>query len=238
MSRIAWSFSRLNDFEQCPRMFQGKYILKDFPKENFNSPHLQRGKDVHKELEDAIGKGTPLHPSRQWIAPVIEKIRASSMIKAELQVCFNARRKMCSWFDKQAWCRMIFDLICASGEEHIVMIDWKTGKVRTDSTDQLRMFTAGVFDMHPKAQKVTTAYVFVDHPTAPMVYVEYTRDQLEAIWQEFGDRSELIQLANESGNWPEKPTYKCMFCPAEIGQCSQMTPELKEKRRKFENKRG
>ena len=240
MNYIAWSYSRLSDFEQCPRLFQGKNISKDFPKENFNSPHLQRGKDVHKELENAVVKGSVLHESRQWLMPLIDKVRSYSKIGVELQMCLDPAHKQIDWFGKKgtAWCRMIFDLLVSPNDSIVVMIDWKTGKVRAESTDQLKLFSAGVFDKYPKAQKVLTAYVWVDHPTAPMTWVEYTRADYAAIWEEFGDRAELIQLANESGQWPERPTYKCMFCPANIGQCSNMTSEMKEKRRKFEAKRG
>ncbi len=233
---IAWSYTRLNTFEQCPRKFQGMYVTKDFPKENFNSPHLQRGKDVHKELEDACATGAPLHPSRAWMQPIIDAVRRNSMVLVEKQVCFNANKKMISWFDKNAWCRMIFDLIATDDEQLIISIDWKTGKVRAESKDQLKLFTAGVFEKFPNAQRVLTAYVWADHPTAPMTYVEYSRKQLESIWEEFGDRAELIQLANESGNWLEKESHLCMFCPAEIGQCSKMTGEVKEKRRRYEEK--
>ncbi len=236
MKPVAWSFSRLNDFEQCPRKFQGKYILKDFPKENFDSPHLIRGKEVHKELENAVVKGTPLHPSREFLAPIVTALRGSKVVEAELQVCFDANRKSRSWFDKNAWCRMVFDVIASDDERYVISLDWKTGKVRRESKDQLKLFTAGIFERYPKAQKVLTAYIWVDHPTEAPAWVEYTRDQNESIWQEFGDRAELIQLANESGNWPEKPSYLCMFCPANIGQCSNMTAEVKAKRAKFEAK--
>lgn len=217
-------------------MFQGKYVLKDFPKESFDSPHLIRGKDVHKELEDAVVKGTPIHKSRSFLQPLIDSLRGHSLIEAELQVCFDANKRMKSWFDKNAWCRMIFDVIATNDKESIITIDWKTGKVRRDSKDQLKLFTAGLFEKFPRATKVLTAYVWVDHPTEPPTWVEYTRDQKDDIWLEFGDRAELIQIANESGNWLEKPSFLCMFCPANIGQCSNMTAELKEKRAKYEAK--
>lgn len=236
MKPIAWSWSRLSDFEQCPRMFQGKYVSKDFPKESFTSPHLIRGKDIHKELEDALTKGLPLHPSRAWLAPVINAVKYQAMMQAELQVCFDQRRHVKSWFDKAAWCRMIFDVICSQDDELVIMLDWKTGKVRHESKDQLRLFAAGALDRFPDANRVLTAYVWVDHPTEKMTYVEYNRSQLEHIWEEFGDRAELIQLAQESGNWIEKPTFKCMFCPANVGQCSNMTTELKDKRAAYEAK--
>jgi hypothetical protein len=220
-------------------MFQGKHVLKDFPKENFNSPHLQRGKDIHKELENAVAHGTPIHMSRIFLKPLVDAIRRQNVALVEMQLCFDAGFGERTWFDtKNAWVRMGLDLTTYNDETFIIVIDWKSGKVRRDSKDQLRLFAGGAFKKYPKAKKVLTAYFWTDHPLEAPLWAEYTRDQCDEIWQEFGDRSELIQLANESGNWPEKPTYKCMFCPAEIGQCSNMTPELKEKRRVFEAKRG
>lgn len=220
MKPLAWSYSRLNDFEKCARMFQGKHVAKDFPKENFDSPHLIRGKDIHAELERAVTKGTPLHPTRQWLQPVVNAIRSQSLILVEKQMCLDVRHRQVSWFNTdRAWCRVIFDVACTNDEQLIVIIDWKTGKVRHENTDQLRLFAGAAFDQFPEAQRVLTAYVWADHPTEKMTVKEYTRDQYVHIWEEFGDRAELINLAQESGNWPATPGFYCKFCPARLDQC-------------------
>lgn len=223
MKRIAWSYSRLNDFENCPRKFQGKYVSKDFPKENFDSPHLIRGRAVHKELEDAVVLGTPLDPTRKHLEPLVAALRRSKLVIAEQQVCFNARRQEKTWFAKDAWCRMIFDVIAGDSSHYMVNLDWKTGKVRRESKDQLKMFTGGIFEKYPDVQTVLTAYIWVDHPLEPPTWIEYKRRDNESIWEEFGDRSEMIQLANEAGNWPATPNPLCKWCPAAVGQCEFKT---------------
>ena len=51
MPKIAWSWSRIECFEQCPHKFHHKNILKDVP--FVSNAALEKGKRVHKDLEDA-----------------------------------------------------------------------------------------------------------------------------------------------------------------------------------------
>lgn len=56
MGEIALSWSRLSDYQQCPLKFKLKYIEKDkmFKEDESQSPHLVRGSNVHKALENYV----------------------------------------------------------------------------------------------------------------------------------------------------------------------------------------
>lgn len=56
--KYALSHSRLSDFNQCPLKFKLKYIDKavNFQMDATKSPHLVRGGNVHKALENYIIK--------------------------------------------------------------------------------------------------------------------------------------------------------------------------------------
>ena len=146
-----------------------------------------------------------------------DTINKATQVLPELQVTFNARMNEVSWFDKKAWCRVIFDLLIIVGDFALI-IDWKTGKVKPYS-DQLKLFAGAVMTKYPQVKRVLSAYVWLEHPTQAPVWAEYTRKDQEAIWMEFGDRAELIQLANESGNWPAKKNMFCGWCDASESQC-------------------
>ena len=225
---IAWSWSRLSDFEQCPRKFQGRYITKDFPKPDFDAPHFVKGRAAHKLLEDHFKGEGELHGTVtengldfsfdfRFLSKISDEIKKHRRVFPELQVTFDVRMNEISWFDKKAWCRVIFDLLIIIGD-YAVIIDWKTGKVK-EYSDQLKLFAGAVMTKYPNIKKVLTCYVWVDHPKQPPVWAEYTDKDREHIWQEFGDRSELIQLANESGNWPAKKNIFCKWCDALPSQC-------------------
>lgn len=229
---MAWSYSRLNDFEKCPKMFQGKYVTKEFPQADFSAPHLQRGKDVHKELEIAVKTGNYdlLREESKFMIPLLEAARRGignrkhKGFESEQQKAFDAQLKEVSWFDpkkgpKRVWCRIIMDLMVFCSGDVLVILDWKTGKIR-DVVDQLGLFSAGGFALYPDVKKVIAAFVWCDHPKALPLVVEYERKDAEKLWREFGDRAELIQLSLESGVWEPKPMpFNCKYCPALPSQC-------------------
>lgn len=232
--QIAWSWTRLDTFELCPRKFQGSYVLKDFPKPDFDAPHFAKGKGVHEALENYLKDGTPItNPivytdqkgnvteitiNLDFLKPLLDKMRSAKDKHIEIQVCYDQELNEISWFDKRAWCRVIFDALIIVGDRAFV-IDWKTGKVKRYS-DQLKLFAGAVFSSYPQVNRVLSAYVWCEHPNQKPIYAEYTRvKDAEAIWDEFGDRAELIQMANESGNWPAKKNMFCNWCDALPSQC-------------------
>ena len=249
---IAWSWSRLDCFELCPRKFQGTYVTKEFPKPDFDAPHFAKGKAAHFLMESHFKHNTPLHavvstktdssgkqyyvindpehpdktPSPieldflfdfRFLENFCRKIKEATHIEPELQVTFDVRMNELSWFSKKAWCRVIFDLLVIVGDTAFVF-DWKTGKVKQFS-DQLKLFAGAVMTKYPKVKKVLTAYIWLEHEKTPPEWKEFTRADQESIWLEFGDRAELIQMANESGNWPAKRNNFCNWCDALPNQC-------------------
>jgi len=226
--QIAWSWTRLNDFETCPRMFQGKYITKDFPKPDFDQLHFIKGRAIHKAIEDFLKEGVEIpfpivsgvnvfHVKLDFLKPLFDKLAHVDTRLVEENICFAFDLSKRSWFAKDAWCRVIFDCLVIVGDFALI-IDWKSGKVKRHS-DQLKLFAAAAMTLFPKVNRVMTAYVWCEHPTASPTFSEYTRADQDALWLEFGDRAELIQMASESGNWPAKKNNFCKFCDALPSQC-------------------
>lgn len=218
---IPWSYSRLNDFETCPKMFHEKHILKSVPYDD-TSPHLVKGRDYHEKLERAVkqvirqgGGGFPKEII--GVIPLIQDLvnhaRGASdepLFLTEQQRAMREDLKETGWFDKDVWVRVIWDWLIVPGDGTAVVIDWKTGKPWPDG-GQLKLFAAAAMAAYPDIQQVDTAYVYVEHKK--VTKERYTREEYAQIWDEFGERSELIQLANESGNWPAKPTQMgCRWC--------------------------
>jgi CRISPR/Cas system-associated exonuclease Cas4 (RecB family) len=216
MAELAWSYSRVECFEQCPRKFQLQNLIKA---ENFKfrtNPITERGKAVHTSLENAL-LGEPLPPELEHVAPIIAAIKAEyPEVQTERDIAFDRQLNMCDWFDTQVcWFRAQLDVLAINGTKAIIY-DWKTGKVR-DKPDQLRLYAAVVFLLYPEVQEVHTAFIFVDH--TKICDATYTRDQFQSIWDEFQERADLIQIANESNQWPPRKNHLCNWCDAKKDQC-------------------
>ena len=221
MPKLAWSYSQLNDFESCPKKFQSKYILKEWPKED-DSPHLVKGRRIHEAMEklvervqECLGGGfdRAIYGEVHHMIPLIQKLVSSGgRIETEVQQSLTEQLHPTGWFDKNTWVRGIFDLIIWF-DDHALVIDWKTGKPWPDN-GQLALFAAFAMAMESDIKYVDTAYVYIDHK-GKAEKKRYTREDFDALWQDFGDRSELIQIANESGNWEVKPSkMACKYCKA------------------------
>lgn len=215
--KIAWSWSRLETFEACPLKFQHMNILKTIP--FVTNDAMERGKRIHKSLEDAVKLNAPLSAEAAHMAPVIDSIKrvpGASLI-TEDQVAFNESMQRIGYFDKSVWLRVIMDLaIVQPSNRTATILDWKTGKVRPYS-DQLALSAMAGFVLWDDVDVITAAYVFVDHKTKTEAV--FKRDQYDSLLRKFGDRSEMIQLAMESGEWRPTPNQYCKWCPLSPAQC-------------------
>lgn len=214
MKEISWSYSALNDFENCPRAYQLRRVTKEIPFKE--TKEMAYGNKVHKHLEDRVNLKTALPPELEWLEKVIAKIEASGgEVVAEREIALDKGLKQCRWFDKSTWLRAKLDLTVRRPDSSIIM-DYKTGK-RKDDPDQLRLFAAVELTMRPEVETVKSGFIWtkfqkIDSHT-------FTRAQLPAIWGHFMPRVERIVKAHEKDEWPCKPSGLCGWCPATKAQC-------------------
>ena len=209
--KVAWSWSRLDCFEKCPRQFYERHIKKTIPFEQNDA--MRRGERIHKHIENAI-KGGSYDPEIKHMVPMIEKIRGANWDEQQVETEYALRddMKRTSWFGKDAWCRIKMDYIGIKGSK-AVTYDWKSGKNRGYS-DQLKLYGGAILHLWKEVEEVETAYVFVD--SKQVEKMTYYREDYQNIWDEFGERQELIQICNETNDWQEKPgAMACRFCPVE-----------------------
>ena len=219
--KIPWSWSRLALFEKCPKQFYHTNIVKDVVKPD--NKVFERGIRIHKKLEDAVKfKDTTLlagDPEVERMIPLINGLLNSGFqeMHAELELAWDISMRPTSWFGERGkphtwnqWLRCGYDF-AGIRDDVAVIWDWKTGK-NWGYTDQLKLFAATAFVKWPQVQKVKTAYVYVDQKeSSPKTFHRSSFDQM---WNDFGNRQELIQMANESGNWEPKPSnMNCKWCP-------------------------
>lgn len=225
MSTIALSHSRLSTYKQCPRKFKLQYIDKVFPDDSSN-PHFVRGNAIHEQLEKYLifKKVGKTHMAEPQMAPeaasargIIDGLAAfCDDLMSEQQLAINHDWNKCGWFDgDEVRYRAILDVLGFKNDSAIV-VDWKTGQVReyNEYGGQLHLNAAIVMSIHPKVQKVTCSYNFVDHKQT--ITVNFTRAELPQLQGYFDDQFEIV---NSDTKFEPKINPYCKWCPATKEQC-------------------
>jgi CRISPR/Cas system-associated exonuclease Cas4 (RecB family) len=218
---IALSFSRLSDYEQCPLKFKQKYIEKSYPDDS-NNPAFAKGNAIHKQLEDYVvylsSTDKDNKPSMttvtQAVTPMIDKLYTASNgnIFPEKQIAVDQNWEACTWFDPPhvVKYRAIIDCLVFLNDEELLIIDWKSGKVREyedGPTTQLKLTAVILFSLYPKIETITSSYMFVEHKKT--VSVKFSRDQLEDMRAAFDDAHKTVNLATD---FPHKKNRYCNWC--------------------------
>lgn len=212
---LPWSYSSLNAFETCPRRFYLTRITKEvIEKQTTATLH---GNEVHKALELAT-LGTKALPEKYAAyKPIVDKVRAATGKKlVEYKFALTRGFKPTTFFAKDAWVRGVIDLAVV-GPETAVVLDHKTGKVKTDG-DQLKLFAGVTFAAFPHVQRVKTGYLWLAHNA--VTHAEFRKEDTSTIWQDFLPRVARMEQALKDDRWVPKPSGLCKsWCPVGKKNC-------------------
>lgn len=220
-----WSYSALSDFNNCPKQFYEKRVIKSVVDEG--SEHTEWGTRVHKHFEDRQLLGTPLPPELAMHEPYMQRLDAfPGKLYAERKVALNTKREPCDFFDPNVWWRGVIDwtkidLVNRKGR----IRDYKTGKMH-NKFDQLKLFAVHTFYQYPEIEEITVAYYWTkDQLTTGETYY---RHQIDSIWSEFIPALRQYVEAFKTDTWQPRPSGLCN------GWCPVTTCEFwKPKRRKY-----
>lgn len=220
---IALSWSRLSDYQQCPRKFHLKYISKSFPPEDQKSIHLVKGEQLHKQLEDYViakngGAAMPLGFSpevRETLGYVDKLFEMFDQVHPEAQIACTEKWQPAEWFGKDVGWRSIWDVI-ALRPDNCFIGDYKSGKIYPygNSYGQLHLSAVIAMNKWPELPEVRAAYIYIEHKKITPVKV--TREELPAVQAFFDKKFEDVQMEKKF-----EPTANdnCKWCPATKAQC-------------------
>lgn len=212
----AWTYSRLESFETCPKKFYHLSVAKDH-----SDPPTEAtkwGERVHKAMEDRITIGTPLPEGMTQWESIADKIASLPGEKyAETKLAIDRGFQPTEW--KAAWSRGIADLLVTYNNTAVVL-DYKTGKRKP--SEQLALYAAYTFAYHPTVDKVTTGFVWLKEKKIDKE--QFERKDIPEIWQALLPKVRKLESAYERDAWPAKPSGLCRgWCP--VKSC----PHYKEK---------
>lgn len=205
---IAWSFSAVDSYRNCPRKFWAVKIEKLVSDAN---QYNTRGDDEHKVFDAYLRSRKPLPPSLAKFQPVLDRVlSAPGQLYSEYQLTLDTNYQPCGWKDwDRAWVRAQLDVLIVDGAK-AKYIDWKTGKPRSDPT-QMKLAAAMIFQVFPAVNEVDTFYSYIHHNKN--VPFSFTRMQVPDLWNEFLPTVRQIEKSRATGDWPATPNGLCGYCP-------------------------
>lgn len=208
MTLEAFSYSRLDNYESCPKKYfkiSVEKSVKDPPNE-----HTTYGTDLHLAFAEYLktGKPLPLH-LRQWMK-TLATIKASPGEKIiEQKIAINANYEPTDWFAKDVYCRVISDLTILNGAQGILW-DWKTGKMKEDFS-QLKLAGAVMFLLAEELEEVQLCYLWTKDKK--VTKEKLTRDEMPTVWADLLPRIERYQNAHAQNIFEARPGFHCRYCP-------------------------
>lgn len=217
---VAWSYSSLKTFDQCPKKYFHLRIKKDFKDED--STATLYGKELHSAAENYIRDGTPIPARFSFIAPTLEALNAIEGTKhCELKLGVAKRDSKfvpCDFFAKDVWWRGIADLLIVNEEKQTAyLVDYKTSKnAKYADTKQLDLLAGAVFTHFPKVVEIKSALLFVVSNEIVKKKHEYLMKSSYLNCME----PELTRLdaAMKTDVWNPNAGPLCRFCP--VSECA------------------
>jgi RecB family exonuclease len=212
----AWSFSRLNEYESCPKKSYFKVIEK---LKEPGSEAMDRGAAIHKEGEDYLkGLLEEVPPS---FAGLGQELAEAKMLgaKSEVEATFRKDWTSCGWFDEDAWLRVKIDMLLVQ-DGVVRIVDFKTGKNRGGYEDQLELYALTALLIYPDCKDVSCELWFTDSSeiigTKAGTYNAGHLDDLKKKWEK---RVTPMLCDTIFAPRPSSACKWCWFSQSKTGKC-------------------
>lgn len=223
---VAWSFSRFQDYEKCPRLAMYKHV--DRIKEPSNEA-MNRGSRMHEEAQAYTdGKLKKLPES---LARFPEEFKALKKAKAstEAEWAFRKDLTVTSWFAQDCWLRVKVD--AHTVENGVVkIVDHKSGKVDVNPKYkfgskevpgkhdlQAELYALGAFLFYADAKKVRVEYWYLDEGIEGAL--EFDVKDIEQLKKNWLARTKRMMGDIRFPTTPGRHCSWCFFSKAKGGPC-------------------
>tara|TARA_R110000751_G_scaffold149372_3_gene254303 strand:- start:216 stop:884 length:669 start_codon:yes stop_codon:yes gene_type:complete len=203
---VAWSYSSLSLFKQCPRKYHRLRIVKDIKEPP--AKHLIYGNAVHKACEDYGKKGTPIPKEYEFVKRHVDVLLEAKGEKLfEYRMGLTEKLDPCKFFDKAVWWRGIADLVIINGDTAL-LVDYKTGKsAQYADTKQLQLLSLALFAHFKEVQTIKGGLLFL--VSKEFVPATFTRDVIESSWTYWNKDVDRLALCIESDTWNPSENFTC-----------------------------
>lgn len=216
---VAWSYSSIKTFDQCPKKYFHLKVAKDV--KDVPGEAAIYGTLVHEAAEHYIKYGTPIPDKFAYMRPLVERLESIEGDKhCELKLGVTKDLEPTKFLAKDVWWRGIVDLVIINGPK-AYMIDYKTGKnARYADTKQLDLMAGALFAHYPELETIKSGLLFV--VSGDLITKDHVRDKQGLYMDVFKDQLERLEGAEESGVWNAKSGPLCGWCP--VVECEHYRP--------------
>lgn len=218
---FAWSFSRLKNFEVCPKRYYETDVLKNF-NDGDDNQSLQWGETVHKAMADRCQNGTALPDTfpahyESWASRIME---GGGEVFTEIESAIDENFNPAPWFAARdgtgpiPWFRAKIDLVKIQGPIAL-LVDWKTGKI-VDESFQLALSACCAFARWKDLQAIRCSYVWLKEDAESSE--NFLRTDMARMWRTLWPRVTQLASAHSSMDFPPTPNRMCkQWC--KVAQC-------------------
>lgn len=238
-NKFAWSYSVIENYENCPRNYNEVRRLKRYP--YTPSSAAKRGTDIHEAMELGVKLGKEIPKSidhrypdklQTFVSALLAMRRKGYEVGVETQIALTRKLHPTGWFDADVWLRVIIDSwVYLPKRKQLVVYDYKTGTPRFSSQLGLTAAAAAFYFVDRfSIDSVLCEYLYIDHlpdqetkdyykqkgRNPPLfksfpVYVEAKMFKFQIA----SFKQSLISLDQSITNndWPEHKCFLCRMCP-------------------------
>jgi len=202
-TKESWSVSAVQCFENCPHMYQGKYLLK---MRSPPGPAASRGLEIHAKAEQFLLGNIRGMPNE--LSKLKDEYRALKRTKplVELKLAVDVKWNPVSW--SQGWCRGVLDVMTRLKEEMII-IDHKTGRIYDKHVDQAQVYALLAYANTPDASNYHVEMWYTDQGKTK--HWDYTPAKLKGVRKSWEERVDRVLHATKFPKTPSKQA--CKYCP-------------------------
>ncbi len=199
-----WGWSKLDVFRTCKAKFSYQFIDK---RPEPGNAAMERGSKMHEDIEAFLqGWITELPPNLEdWKARLMT-LKGQNFTAEQAVGISKDWLVLPNWFDDRTWLRAKMDAKVLH-DKVLDVIDFKSGKYRIPSEDQVELYAIVGQAMHPEVDAVNAEFWFIDQDD--FYSKTYTKDQLLALRKKY--ENEAAKIYNTEV-WSESPSRDCKWC--------------------------
>lgn len=200
-----WGFSKLDVYRACPQKFAYQFIEK-LPQPS--SDAMARGQAMHEEIESYLnGWITDLSTNLIGWKSAFDNLKRTDF-KGEQAIGIDKDWNLLpDWFDKRTWLRVKMDAYFRK-DKHMTVIDFKSGKYRVPSTDQIELYAVSGLSIAPDIEKVSAEFWFLD--TDDVYTKVYFAEELKLLRKKYEQCAAPLYTEEV---WAPTPSRECRWCP-------------------------
>jgi len=198
-------FSKLDVFRTCKQKFKFQFLDK-LPQGS--SPAMERGGRIHEGIEAYLNGWAKQLPAEVLAWKDKIDVLKGKNFKAEDSIGLDKSWKLLpNWFHKDTWLRAKMDARYKEGST-LVVVDFKTGKFRVPSTDQIELYAVVGHAIEPNVKHVVAQFWFTD---GDMTHEQtYTAEELLELRKKYEG---LFAPMYTEAAWNPEPSQECRWCP-------------------------